>query len=102
MNSVHATLVGRDRRARRARPIGRFLLLLILFASICTANGNPVIIGSKKFTESYVLGEIAKRTLMDPGIPGNIARAWAVRLFSGKRFAADKSMSTRNTPGQLP
>jgi len=70
MNSVRPALVGRDRRARRARPIGRFLLLLILFASICTANGNPVIIGSKKFTESYVLGEIAKRTLMDPGIPG--------------------------------
>ena len=69
MNSVHPTLVGRDRRARRARPIGRFLLLLILFASICTANGNPVIIGSKKFTESYVLGEIAKRTLTDAGIP---------------------------------
>src|SRR5947208_24297 len=69
MNSVRPALVGRGRRARRARPIGRFLLLLILFASICTANGNPVIIGSKKFTESYVLGEIAKRTLMDPGIP---------------------------------
>jgi osmoprotectant transport system permease protein len=69
MNSVHHTLVGRDRRARRARPIGRFSLLLILFALICTANGNPVIIGSKKFTESYVLGEIAKRTLVDAGIP---------------------------------
>ena len=69
MNSVHPMLVGRDRRARRARPIGRFLLSLILFASICTANGNPVIIGSKKFTESYVLGEIAKRTLTDAGIP---------------------------------
>jgi osmoprotectant transport system permease protein len=69
MNSVHPTLVGRDCRAHRARPIGRFLLLLILFASICTANGNPVIIGSKKFTESYVLGEIAKRTLTDAGIP---------------------------------
>jgi osmoprotectant transport system permease protein len=69
MNSVHPTLVGRDSRARRARPIGRFLLLLILFALICTANGNPVIIGSKKFTESYVLGEIAKRTLTEAGIP---------------------------------
>src|SRR5262252_9354774 len=28
-----------------------------------------VVIGSKKFTESYVLGEIAKRTLTDAGIP---------------------------------
>jgi osmoprotectant transport system permease protein len=29
----------------------------------------PIVIGSKKFTESYVLGEIAKRTLSDAGIP---------------------------------
>src|SRR5207237_981488 len=29
---------------------------------------KPVVIGSKKFTESYVLGEIAKRTLSDAGI----------------------------------
>jgi osmoprotectant transport system permease protein len=28
-----------------------------------------VVIGSKKFTESYVLGEIAKRSLSDAGIP---------------------------------
>src|SRR5436190_11850171 len=69
MNSVHPMLVGRDCRARRARPIGRFLLLLILFAPICAVNGNSVIIGSKKFTESYVLGEIARRTATDAGIP---------------------------------
>src|SRR5215472_13785933 len=30
--------------------------------------GEPVRIGSKKFTESYVLGEIAKRRLSDAGI----------------------------------
>jgi osmoprotectant transport system permease protein len=30
---------------------------------------DRVVIGSKKFTESYVLGEIAKRTLTDAGIP---------------------------------
>src|SRR4029077_2842954 len=30
---------------------------------------EPVRIGSKKFTESYVLGEIAKRTLSEAGIP---------------------------------
>jgi osmoprotectant transport system permease protein len=33
------------------------------------AFAQPVMIGSKKFTESYVLGEIAKRTLNDAGIP---------------------------------
>ena len=43
-----------------------FLAFLILTASISAA---PVTIGSKKFTESYVLGEIAKRVLNEAGIP---------------------------------
>src|SRR5437870_10870398 len=41
---------------------------LILFPFVSFASDNPVTIGSKKFTESYVLGEIAKRTLNDSGI----------------------------------
>jgi osmoprotectant transport system permease protein len=36
---------------------------------IHSASAAPIVIGSKKFTESYVLGEIAKRTLSDAGIP---------------------------------
>src|SRR5438094_2902515 len=43
------------------------MLLLFFSATLCFA-ANPVLIGSKKFTESYVLGEIAKRTLNDAGI----------------------------------
>jgi osmoprotectant transport system permease protein len=35
---------------------------------IFSASAEPVQIGSKKFTESYVLGEIAKRALTDAGI----------------------------------
>src|SRR5213594_4267207 len=47
---------------------------LLIFAClpiflIHSASADPVVIGSKKFTESYVLGEIAKRTLIDAGIP---------------------------------
>ncbi len=42
---------------------------MILFATALPAAAQPVIIGSKKFTESYVLGEIAKRKLTDGGIP---------------------------------
>jgi len=34
-----------------------------------SCSAADVVIGSKKFTESYVLGEIAKRTLTDSGIP---------------------------------
>ncbi|HEY2625753.1 MAG TPA: glycine betaine ABC transporter substrate-binding protein [Candidatus Udaeobacter sp.] len=43
-----------------------FPAFLILISS---SLANPIIIGSKKFTESYVLGEIAKRALNDAGIP---------------------------------
>src|SRR3989454_9758991 len=67
--------VGRDlsllavARAHR-RGLGRLTLsFLILFAAVFSANAQPTVIGSKKFTESYVLGEIAKRTLNDAGIP---------------------------------
>src|SRR6202171_918382 len=45
------------------------LPIVFLFATILPLNADPVVIGSKKFTESYVLGEIAKRTLSDSGIP---------------------------------
>ena len=36
---------------------------------ISSSLADPIVVGSKKFTESYVLGEIAKRTLNDAGIP---------------------------------
>jgi osmoprotectant transport system permease protein len=39
---------------------------LILTSSLCAAE--PVVIGSKKFTESYVLAEIAKRALEKTGV----------------------------------
>src|SRR5213078_2639574 len=45
------------------------LPIVFLFLAALSVNAQPVIIGSKKFTESYVLGEIAKRTLNDAGIP---------------------------------
>jgi osmoprotectant transport system permease protein len=62
-------LLGRDRRRCCGRPSGLSLPFLILFAAVFSANAQPIVIGSKKFTESYVLGEIAKRTLNDAGIP---------------------------------
>jgi len=49
------------------RPSWWIVLLSLLLANF--ASADPVVIGSKKFTESYVLGEIAKRTLSDSGIP---------------------------------
>ena len=44
----------------------RFLLIFVFAASALAAD--TVRVGSKKFTESYVLAEIAKRTLSDTGI----------------------------------
>jgi osmoprotectant transport system substrate-binding protein/osmoprotectant transport system permease protein len=73
--SPRSKLVGCDNarpaltRARRGELSGLSLPFLILFAAVFSANAQPVVIGSKKFTESYVLGEIAKRTLNDAGIP---------------------------------
>ncbi len=48
------------------------LLGLLLFFSWLSAfqiHAAPVTIGSKKFTESYVLAEIAKRSLENAGVP---------------------------------
>jgi osmoprotectant transport system permease protein len=61
-------MVGRDRRARRARSSALLLSFLISVAVAIPAMANPITIGSKKFTESYVLGEIARRALNDSGI----------------------------------
>jgi len=49
-----------------ASPARTFLLIFVFVVAASAAD--PVRIGSKKFTESYVLGEIAKRTLSESGI----------------------------------
>jgi osmoprotectant transport system permease protein len=48
-----------------------FLLIFFCVPAflINSSSAADVVIGSKKFTESYVLSEIAKRTLTDAGIP---------------------------------
>ncbi len=61
----------------------RFLFFSCVPAFLITSSsafGQPVVIGSKKFTESYVLGEIAQRILQEasgevefrPGMGGTI------------------------------
>jgi osmoprotectant transport system permease protein len=48
------------------------LLLLVASAGVPAAEpsaSRPVIVGSKRFTESYVLGEIVKQTLIRAGQP---------------------------------
>src|SRR2546430_17124079 len=59
------------RAVKKTRRLGsrRSLIAALFFLGVTCASANPMIVGSKKFTESYVLGEIAKRTLNDAGIP---------------------------------
>jgi osmoprotectant transport system permease protein len=46
----------------------RLILAFLIAAATSSVAENKVVVGSKKFTESYVLGEIAKRSLSDAGI----------------------------------
>jgi len=55
-----------SKRRCKARPL--LISLLLLVSTVVTVSADPIIIGSKKFTESYVLAEIAKRSLENAGI----------------------------------
>jgi osmoprotectant transport system permease protein len=74
MNALCPKLVGTDRfepvahLARRAQPSALLLLPVVLVTIVFSASANPIAIGSKKFTESYVLGEVVRRALNDAGI----------------------------------
>ena len=74
MKALRPNLVRRDRSepdrhlAHHPEPGPLLLVFLILVATVCPASANPIVIGSKKFTESYVLGEIAQRALNDAGV----------------------------------
>jgi osmoprotectant transport system permease protein len=48
------------------KTLALLVALFVLQASHCI--GEPIIIGSKKFTESYVLAEIAKRAIENTGV----------------------------------
>src|SRR5213593_4856589 len=67
-------------RTKKGKQSGRSFLVswvpyfLLIFSCIPvflinSSSAAEITIGSKKFTESYVLGEIAKRVLIDAGIP---------------------------------
>src|SRR5581483_9540727 len=55
--------------ARRQRLNCISLFLLLSSTTVFSATKSAVIVGSKKFTESYVLGEIARRALSNAGVP---------------------------------
>ena len=47
----------------------KFICAILFALTASTFAADRIVVGSKKFTESYVLGEIAKRSLNDAGIP---------------------------------
>src|SRR3989442_560048 len=95
-----------NHESRKSKQFRRFLVswipdFLLLFSCvpafmINSSSAADVVIGSKKFTESYVLGEIAKRTLTMREFQRNTARAWVEQLFCGGRCGADRSTLIRN------
>jgi osmoprotectant transport system permease protein len=46
--------------------------ILLVFAVSGSAEAQRIVVGSKKFTESYVLGEIAKTTLRNAGFAAEV------------------------------
>ncbi|MEO7245825.1 MAG: glycine betaine ABC transporter substrate-binding protein [Rubrivivax sp.] len=55
------------------RVIGRCLvgalLALLALRGFAAGAADPLTVGSKRFTESYILGEIVRQTLVDAGVP---------------------------------
>lgn len=56
------------RSCNRRRRRGSLMILMLLVLTVVNASADPIVIGSKKFTESYVLAEIAKRALENAGL----------------------------------
>jgi osmoprotectant transport system permease protein len=48
--------------------LARLATLALTLATAASAFAAPVVVGSKRFTESYILGEIARQTLQAQGI----------------------------------
>jgi hypothetical protein len=49
----------------------------VAFAAFASHAANEIVVGSKRFTESYILGEIARRRWWMPACPPRTARGWA-------------------------
>ena len=46
----------------------RLLCCAALVCSVLAAHAAPVVVGSKRFTESYILGELVRQTLQNAGV----------------------------------
>src|SRR6478672_10045275 len=53
----------------RWRPWRALVLAMAAMASLAAFAADPVVVGSKRFTESYVLGELVRQVLVTAGTP---------------------------------
>jgi osmoprotectant transport system permease protein len=47
----------------------RWIFCAALLMHALAATGAPTVVGSKRFTESYILGELVRQTLVNAGVP---------------------------------
>ena len=73
---------------------------LLVGGSVVAAETKALVVGSKRFTESYVLGEILAQTLRAPARLPSTSRASAIPASSSRRSPAARSISTPSTPGR--
>ena len=56
-------------RAASLRILRTLLPCGLALVALAAQGANEVVVGSKRFTESYILGEIARQALVDAGVP---------------------------------
>ena len=92
-----ATAAGSRGMIRAYPRAGAVGLGLVSAGGFCA---TPVRIGSKQFTESVVLGEVARGAARQAGIEAIHRASSAARVSCGERCATATSTSIRNTPAR--
>ncbi len=97
------------------RALAVLMCVTLASAAMAAGEGEPIKVGSKRFTESYVLGEIVRQTLVRAGVPaehreglGNTAileRALAsgqVDVYPEYTGTIVRELLKRNPPAEAP
>ena len=81
----------------------RAALLLAGLAGVtagCQSSGRPVVVGSKSFTESVILGEMVAALVRGAAPPSSTAASSAAPRSSSARSRPAPSTSIPSTPGR--
>lgn len=88
--------------ARSTLSISAFAALALLFPSCAPSHSDRIVVGSKNFTESYLLGEIiaqkieAQQIESHTNLKSNGGSIWPEPTFASRRFSRGESMCIRN------